>query len=234
MIKALWNAVVLALALNFLLLAGAVGWLFQSHRLDKAKVAAIREMLFPPPAPEAPATQPATQPAEPEPLVRLEELLAQQAGRPAAEQAEFIRRTFDGQNAQLDRRRREVEALRDLVEAGQAQLRRDRAALEAEKDELAARAQEAAALAADQGFQDSLKLYKTMPAKQVKQVFMSLDEDVVVRYLRAMEPRMAAKVVKEFKTPQEVERVQRILEKMRLAQPATAPSDAPAAASANE
>lgn len=234
MVKTLWNVLVLALALNFLLLAGAVGWLFKSGRLDRTKAASIREIVFPPPPPEAPATQPsADEKSEPPPLLKLDELLAHQAGRPAAEQAEFIRRTFDAQMAQLDRRRREVEALRDLVDAGQQQLQRDRESLDAEKRALAARRDESERLAADKGFQDSLERYKSMPPRQVKQVFMSLDEDVVVRYLRSMEPRAAAKVMKEFKSPPEVDRLQRVLEKMRQSQPATAPSAAPPADTAS-
>jgi hypothetical protein len=46
---------------------------------------------------------------------------------------------------------------------------------------------------------------------------MTLDDDVVVRYLQAMEPRIAGGILKEFKTPDETSRAQSLLEKMRLA-----------------
>ena len=44
--------------MHFLALAGGVGWLFQSGHLDRTRVTAIKELLFPPPAANAPATQP--------------------------------------------------------------------------------------------------------------------------------------------------------------------------------
>ena len=66
-----------------------------------------------------------------------------------------------------------------------------------------------ARLAADQGFQDALQLYGTMKPKQVKEVFATLPDDVVVRYLRAMESRDASKVIKEFKSPAELVRLWR-------------------------
>jgi hypothetical protein len=63
-----------------------------------------------------------------------------------------------------------------------------------------------------------------MPAKQVKTVFMTLDDETVRNYLRAMQPRQASKIIKEFKTPEETARVQRVMEQMRLAEPVAAPA----------
>src|SRR5439155_15931204 len=73
-------------------------------------------------------------------------------------------------------------------------------------------------LANDKGFQDSLARYQAMPGKQVKQIFMTLDDDTVMNYLQTMEPRAAARIIKEFKAPDEVQRIQKVLEKMRVAQ----------------
>src|SRR5438309_1507818 len=101
------------LALNFLALAGGVGWLYQSGHLDRTRVAAIKALLFPPPPPEAPpSTQPAAADATTQPVIRLEELLARHSGHSAAEQVEYIRQAFDAQAAQLDLRHR---ALLDLI-----------------------------------------------------------------------------------------------------------------------
>ncbi|HVT89475.1 MAG TPA: hypothetical protein VHD56_11525, partial [Tepidisphaeraceae bacterium] len=57
--KKLLTVVILTLALNFLAVAGGVGWLYQSGKLDRTKVAAIKDILFP-----KPVDQPTTQPAE--------------------------------------------------------------------------------------------------------------------------------------------------------------------------
>ncbi len=52
--KKLFNLIVLTLAMNFLLVAGGVGWMVKSGRLDKAKALEVKKMLF------EPTTQPVT------------------------------------------------------------------------------------------------------------------------------------------------------------------------------
>ena len=54
-----------------------------------------------------------------------------------------------------------------------------------------------------------------------------LADDVVVRYLRAMEPRQAAKIIKEFKTPAEVQRVKLLMEQVRAAESGSASAQQP-------
>lgn len=225
--KKLWNILVLALAVNFIALLAGVAYLYQSRRLDRARVGAIRELLFPPAAPDA-AGAAATQPSESsttQPTQKLDDLLAAHSGRPAAEQAQFLQRTFDARMAQLDFRQREVAALHDLVRNAEAKLTAERKAFEARRDALEAREQEATRLAADEGFQDSLELYGTMKPKQVKDVFAKLPDDVVVRYLRAMEPRDASKILTEFKAPAELERLKKLMEQVRSAAAAEARTD---------
>ena len=220
--KKLWNVFVLTLAINFLAVAAGVAYLYKSGRLDRIRFQAIRLILYPPPAPPVVA---ATQPAAPlrvEPVLQLGELLAQKSGLSAAEQLEFIQQTFDARMAEMDRRQRELADLQRQVDMANTALARDRAALDAGKKQLSDREQLAATLAADKGFQDSLKLYQAMPAKQVKQLFMTMDDEAVARYLQAMEPRGATKIVREFKAPDEAQRIQRVLEKMRG--PSTRPS----------
>jgi hypothetical protein len=238
--KKLFDVLVLTLAVNFVVLAVGVGWLYQSGRLNRAKAHAIREIVFPPSARAASTTQPSgsgtslQDAATTQPILRLDELLARQtSGRSTAEQIEFLQRTFDAQTATLDRRQRELGDLERQVDLAKEQLARDRAAFDAERSALEAREQEASQLAADKGFQDSLARYQAMAGKQVKQIFMGLDDETVRRYLQAMEPRQAARVIKEFKTPDELARIQKVLEKMRLSQPATAPANPADAASAS-
>jgi flagellar motility protein MotE (MotC chaperone) len=202
------------LALNFLVVAGGVGWLFQSGHVDRARVNAIKELLFPPPAASAPAAQPAD--AGPAPASkRMQDLLAKHAGRSAAQQVDFIQQTFDATLAQLDRREREVADRERQVASANAKLVDDRKTLEAERQRLTNQEREFDRLASDKGFQDTLSLYNTMPGRQVKGVFMTMDEASAAQYLDAMEPRTATKILKEFKSPDEADRMKRILEKMR-------------------
>ena len=212
--KKLWNVFVLTLAVNFLAVAGGVGYLYNAGRLDRKRLESIWLVLYPPPPPPAATTQPAEAKSS-EPGLALGELLAQKSGLSTTEQLEFIQQTFDARMAELDRRQRELADLQRQVDMANQSLARDRAAVDAEKKQVADREQLAATLAADKGFQDSLRLYQTMPARQVKQLFMTMDDESVARYLQAMEPRGATKIVREFKTPDEVQRIQRVLERMR-------------------
>jgi hypothetical protein len=53
---------------------------------------------------------------------------------------------------------------------------------------------------------------------------MTLDEKTAVSFLQAMEPSRAAKILKEFKSPEEVDRAQKFLERMRQASDKASPS----------
>jgi len=218
--KRLLNVIVLALAVNFLIVAAGVGYLRFNGNLDRGKVMAIKDVLFPPPAPEQPTTQPAE--ATTRPTLKLEELLAQQSGRSAGEQVEFIQHTFDAQMAQLDRRQRELTDLQRQIDLAKEQIARDRDALDEQRKVVDNREQQATKLETDKGFQDCLALYRSIPGKQVKTIFLSLDQQTVAQYLQAMEARTAGRIIKEFKSPEETQFIQKVLERIR--QPTTAPA----------
>jgi glutaredoxin 2 len=215
--KKMLTVLVLALALNFIAAAGGVGWLYRTGHLDKSKLKQIREVLFPPPPPPAPVQNVADE-ATTRPSLRLEEMMAKLTGRSAAEQVDYIQHTFDAQMLQLDRRQRELADLQRQVDLANQKLAQDRQAFEQQQQALVAREQEASKLETDKGFQDTLALYTAMPSKKVKEIFLTLSEDTVEQYLDAMEPRTAAKIIKEFKTPSETAFIQRVLERMRMSQ----------------
>ena len=68
--KRLFYVLALLLAINFLAVAGGVGWLYNQGRLDRTRLLAIRDVLFPPSVAAAPTTRPTTQPAV-APLLKL-------------------------------------------------------------------------------------------------------------------------------------------------------------------
>jgi hypothetical protein len=216
--KKLLNVLAWTLAINFIAVLLGVAYLYRDGRLDRTRIAAIKQVLYPPaPLEEAPTTQPVTD-ALARPTMKLEELLAKTAGRPAAEQLEYIRKSFDSQMAQLDRAHRELLDLNQQVEQARLKLNDERKMLDNQAKTISDREQQSQRLASDQGFQDSLTLYQTLPAKQVKTIFMGLEDATVIQYLQAMESRTAAKITKEFKTPEESQRLLRILERMRQPQ----------------
>lgn len=207
------------LAMNFLAVAGGVGYLFKSGRLDKPKIARIKDVLFG--APPAPPTAPAIAGKPADAHAGLTNLMANQNGRSALEQVEFLRRTFDAQMLELDQRQRQVSDLQRQVDLANVKLASDRAALDKRERDLAAREQEAQKLQDDAGFQSSLALYSAMPAKQVKTIFMTLGEATVQQYIQAMDTRTAGKIIKEFKTADETAFIQRVMERIRQSQVAS-------------
>lgn len=214
--RKLLSIITAILAINFIAIAGGVGWLWRSGHLDRARVTAIRAALFPPaPSSAAPATQPSTPDTPVSPSKQLQELLAKHAGRPAAEQVQFVQQAFDSTMAQLDKRQQDVTYREEQVARANEKLAEDRKSLEQEQQKLVEREKQADRLANDKGFQDTLNLYNSMTGRQAKQVFMTMDEEAAAEYLDAMTPRNAARILKEFKAPSEVARVKAILDKMR-------------------
>jgi hypothetical protein len=215
--KRILSVIVLTLAINFLAALGGVGYLFQSGKLNKEKVGKLKEIVFAPPAPAAttqPSAGPTTKPGE----LNLSTLLASRKGTSAIEQVDFLKRTFDTQMLELDRKQRELTDLQRQVDLANQKLAADRIALEKRDKDLTAREQQAQKLQDDQGFQNSLSIYNAMPPKQVKTIFMTLSETTVQQYLEAMDSRTAGKIIKEFKTPDETSFIQRVLERIRQSQ----------------
>ena len=220
MIKKLFTVITLTLALNFLAATGAVGYLFQTRQLDRAKVQAIREILFPTSAP-ATQTADAAADASTQPSLRLDELLARSSGRSAVDQVDFIQHAFDTQMEQLDRRRREMDDMQRQIELARQQLAHERAQLADAQKQLDARQQLQTHNENDAGFQAALQLYLSMPPKQAKDIFKTMDDSKVVQFLQAMEPRAADKILKEFKTPEEMDRVAKLMERLQAPQQAS-------------
>jgi flagellar motility protein MotE (MotC chaperone) len=223
--KKIFDVLVLTLALNFIAVLAGTGVLMSKAHMDKDKFAKVKEVLF---STSQPTTQgvdlASTEPvASTEPADRLADLLAKASGRPALEQIDFIRQAFDGEMAELDRRRRELLDLQHQIDLARTHAKADREKLEEAQNDLQNRQKLQAKLASDEGFQKALELYNVMPAKQVKTIFMALPDDVVQQYLQAMEPRTSAKIIKEFKLPEETARIQKVLEKIRTADSDSAP-----------
>jgi hypothetical protein len=219
--KRLLNVAAYVLALNFIATLGGAVYLWQSGHLDRDKFQAVKLALYPPPPPPVvpppPPPDPTTQPA-----LQLDALLQKASGRSTSEQVDFVQHAFDQQMAELDRRQREIDDQQRQVDLAEARFSKERKAVVAEKTQLDQQAQAAAKLQSDQGFQDTLQLYSSMPAKQVKTLFMTMNAPEVAQYLSQMDPRTATNIIKEFKTPNEIAAVQRILEIVRQSPTAAA------------
>jgi hypothetical protein len=216
--KKLLNIIMITLGVNFLLMVGGIGYLFKTGALTKEKIATIKVLLGPATTQAAVEVKKDLAAASTQPTVKLEELLAKVSGRPAGEQVEFMQRTFDAQMAQLDRREREVGARQQLVQRDKEVQDKRQALLDTRQATLDEREKTLTNTALDKGFTDTLALYDSMTARQVKDAFAGLDDAAATKYLRAMEPSRAAKILKEFKSPTETTRVQKFIDMIRAPQ----------------
>jgi flagellar motility protein MotE (MotC chaperone) len=211
-------ALTVTLAINFVGLVVAGGLVAQKAQLDREKIEQVREVLFPPEV-EVTQDQEEIEPDEPSPMQELMTMLDEQSGRPATERVAGMNHEFDARSTLLSRQRRELEDRLKLLDASATRLARERQTHEAEVARWQNTAAEAAARAQDEGFREALALYEAMPSAQAKRVLEGLDDTVTLAFLRAMDERAASKILEEFQTPQETERLRQLMEQMRQGEP---------------
>jgi flagellar motility protein MotE (MotC chaperone) len=72
-----------------------------------------------------------------------------------------------------------------------------------------------------QSFQKMLAIMKGMKPPQLKEILVQMDDAATVEVLKGLEARASAKVLAEFKTPQELERKRRYLDMIRTGEVAS-------------
>lgn len=218
--RTLWTAILLLALLHVGGAAAFVGWLGATDRLSRDRLVVARQLFTKTIAQEqaerdAAAAQDA---AQAENLKML--LTAGQAAPPsAAERIDADREQDEVALRKLERTREEVEQLRLNLHLAQQRVDRQRDDLIRQRDELQARIDAMRTQLDDEGFRKAVAMYDALPAKNVKQMFAELmdqqQSDQVVTYLESMQPRKAAAVLKEFKTPDEVKRAVELTEQLR-------------------
>jgi len=235
------------LVLNVFAGVGLAGYLVATGRLDKQKSLAIldllkhqgtpdklrdqvNDVLYPIAAPPA-ATVPATEvaPAESTADATLSSLAT------AQDRIDFARRAADQERLRLENEARNLLARQKLLEEQRVAITRQLDLLNADKKKFEDQVNTSQSRLKDENFQRTVALYNDLKPKQVKDLFMSLDHDLVADYFRAFDSEHATKLIAEFKTPEEKQYISAVLEKIRTTGtgPATAPSPPAAQTAAN-
>jgi flagellar motility protein MotE (MotC chaperone) len=203
MMKTLYNLLALIAIANLLIIGGFVSFLAVSGRLTdqsaKTIAAALRGEKMIPAATTQPATVPSSQPT------------TQAVHGPGTS-------SFDGiemQLARLERSGKEIDDRYTRLKDAELKLIQDRETLTRRENEFQEQLKVQQKASEDEGFNKALMLYTQMPPKAAKDDFMTLDVDIVVRYLTNMKKQDSAKILKEFKSPEEEKRRQEILERIR-------------------
>jgi len=100
--------------------------IFGKSHMDKEKFGKVKELLF---ATSQPTTEPvdlATTKPTTDAADNLAVMVAKASGMPAQAQIEFIRQAFDAEQAELDRKRRELSDLQHQIDLARQQTKNDR------------------------------------------------------------------------------------------------------------
>lgn len=228
--KSLWTAVSFLAVVNLLALLMFTGWLYQTDRLNEARLNALRDLFR---LPVSEAEQLAAEEAAAEEKATREAGEAYRAANPlppAAQQIAHLARLEDRANEFERRAQAEIEALRGQLLAAQKTLASEREAFAKDKAAWQTEVDQVANTAADAQFQRVVALLGQLRPKQAKELLMQWatggDMLQAVKYLNAMNPRLAAKVLAEFKDD-ETQVARELLERLRTLGQATAgPEDA--------
>lgn len=220
--RTLFTAFILVLVINVLALGALAGWLGSSGRLSKERLRDAVAVFNNTIEEDAQLAKDAEQ-AEIEALALAERALRmeQVAGGPVTPEArlEAIQVVDDKRRALLERQKVEAEALKRQLDTQQKLIEQKLAEL-TEKQQIF---DQAIATKVEkmqsEDFKEAIAMLEGIPPKQAKQVIQKwlgdgLDEQVV-DYLSAMEERKAAKVLKEFKLPNEVTQAATLIEQLR-------------------
>jgi hypothetical protein len=221
--RTLFTAFILVLLVNALALGGVVGWLAATDRLSKDR---IREAagVFHNTIQEQAALDAEKAKAEEEALELAEQALRleQVAGGPMEPEQRLaaLQQVDEKQRALIERRKVEVEQLQRQLDTQRRMIEQRIAELDAKQQAFDEAVAEQLDEMEEEDFKEAVAMLEGIPPKQAKAVFQELlqegDQEQVVSYLSAMEQRKAAKVLKEFKLPNEVAQAADLIEQLRL------------------
>jgi tetratricopeptide (TPR) repeat protein len=212
----------LLLLLMHLVAAGVFGgWLWSSGRVDADRLEAIVDMFRLTIEEEA---------AQREEAARLEleaRALADRAARleeiadgPRTLRDRLAReeRADDLAIHRLERLQRETGDLRRQIERAKEMLAEQKRELDAEREAFDAFVAQTTQRMQDEDFQQAVAMYQQLRPRQAKEMFQQLleqgREDRVVDILASMQLRRAANVLREFKTPPEIEQATMLIQKL--------------------
>lgn len=200
MFKRLYQIVAWLALANLFAVAGLVGYLVASGRLDAERVDQIAMVLrgeFP--EPQTAETQPAM--AEAPPQTSREELKELQA-----------RKRFYELIA--ERQQRELADRSALNQSIQMDVNRQLENIEAKEQEFEQNKKETTELLAEDGFKESLEIFSSMDPKLAKEVLMDRKDADVVRVFMEMDEIRRKKIINTCKTAEEQDWISRVLTQM--------------------
>jgi hypothetical protein len=204
---------------NLLALALFTAWLWQSGRLNRQRIDSVRDMLAHTIAEDVAEMEAAAAESKRDHAEAAENARRANPPLPSAAQVNEIsvmntreyltlRRLEDEKNMLVEQLRLQSQRMQEELAAFESQRAQWEQATRADRDRQA-----------DEQFQKTVKLYESLPAKQSKAMLVELvDRNATpqaIAYLDAMDPRAAAKILRELKTDTENKLATELLENLR-------------------
>jgi flagellar motility protein MotE (MotC chaperone) len=220
-VKPLIAGIAVVCILHMLAALGIVGYLAGTDRLSRDRLMQVKDIFTPSLTDEADALKKAEQDAAQAQAIaaRVELTSGKTSPTSASQRLAEERQKHEITLRQLERTRQEVESLRANLQQAQSRLEQRNAQLEADKKAFEQRVADLEQRHNDEGFRKALSLYESLPAKQVKQMFLTMHSqsqtDQIVSYLESMQPRKAAAILKEFKSETESQLATELTRRLR-------------------
>ena len=220
--RTLFTAFTLVLVINVLALGALAGWLASTGRLSKDRLrdaVAVFDHTMQEEARLAAEQEQAE--LESQEMVEHALRMEQVAGGPVTPEARLqsIQVVDEQRRALLERQKVEAEALKRQLNAQQKLIEKKIAELDAKQQAFDQAIASKIEKMQSEDFKEAIAMLEGIPPKQAKQVLQEWltagDQSQVVDYLSAMEERKAAKVLKEFKLPNEVEQAATLIDQLR-------------------
>ncbi|MCZ6836366.1 MAG: hypothetical protein O7G85_11380 [Planctomycetota bacterium] len=211
--KSLWTVMSFLAIVNLLALMLFGGWLWRSDRLNLDRVHQVRELFAPT------ITQVQMDQAKADEESALNEVQIVPVGYSSQEQLSQLTKLQQREQQVSRRLKEESDMLSRQFEQITQQTEAERLAFEIERTgwEKATRADRERKM--DEQFAQTVQQYESIPAKQGKQLLVELirqgHRQQAVAYLDAMEARSASKILREFKSQEEIVLATELLEDLR-------------------
>ncbi len=220
--KTVWNITAVLLIANVLLLAGGALWLWQSGRLDKARVKQTIALFNTTLAEEQAKVKDAAAAAaeamrQKEEAVRL--MAVSQGPRSPEDRIMADDRDEELLHQRLQRLERERQDLLRQIDMAKNALAKERKELDGQRGAFEKKLEDEKRKRSDEDFQLAVQMYEQVRPRQGKEMMQQLiaegKTDQVVEYLAAMQLRKAAAILKEFKSPAEVAQAAELVQHLR-------------------
>jgi hypothetical protein len=220
--RTLFTAFILVLVINVLALGALAGWLGSTGRLSKERMrdaVAVFDQTIEEEARIAAEQEQAD--LEAQEMIERDLRMQQVAGGPVTPEARLksIQVVDEKRRALIERQKVEAAALKRQLNAQQKLIEQKIAELDAKQEAFDTAIASKIEKMQSEDFKEAIAMLEGIPPKQAKQVLQEWltegSQEQVVDYLSAMEERKAAKVLKEFKLPNEVEQAATLIDQLR-------------------